>query len=69
MVLNYLVLHIYFQVLQLIFLLVFEYEHQFMEDNYYKPIKAKVKDLIDLEMKNAKINVKASNYKTIIKYS
>ena len=30
----------------------FEYEHQFMEDNYYKPIKAKVKDLIDLDSAN-----------------
>ena len=30
----------------------FEYEHQFMEDNYYKPIKNKVKDLIDLDNTN-----------------
>ena len=30
----------------------FEYEHQFMEDNYYKPIKNKVKDLIDLDTVN-----------------
>ena len=30
----------------------FEYEHAFMEDNYYKPIKNKVKDLIDLDNAN-----------------